>query len=102
MWMLLLFVVYQMGVVCFPHVHVVNGVVVIHSHLFVDDSHEHTEQAVVSLQSIGHYHCTDVPECVELEEVNRWSVVYYCASIVSAPQKGMLWAFDQRGPPSVC
>lgn len=100
--MLFLFVVYQTGIVGFSHVHVVNGVVVIHSHLFAGDDHEHTENQVASLQCLCHFECSEVPSELSLAPVERWCRLMDFDIRESKPAQSMMWAFDLRGPPSVC
>ena len=100
--MLLLFVVYQVGITSFVHVHIVNGVTVVHSHLTVDNEHEHTANQVASIDYICHYVCSDVPECVTLEAVCYELVQrHYAEALVSTLPKAIC-AFCLRGPPAVC
>ena len=100
--MLLLFVVYQVGITSFVHVHIVNGVTVVHSHLTVDNEHEHTANQVASIDYICHFVCSDVPECVTLEAVcSEFVQRQYAEALVSVVRIAVR-AFCLRGPPAVC
>ena len=100
--MLLLFVTYQVGITSFVHVHIVNGVTVVHSHLLGDSEHEHTEKQVTSIDCCCHYFCADVPEAVAvaaprvvvLQKVYAEALVRVVTSDVPT--------FCLRGPPAVC
>ena len=100
--MLLLFVVYQVGITSFVHVHIVNGVTVVHSHLTVDNEHEHTANQVASIDYICHFVCSDVPECVTLKAVcSEFVQRQYAEALVSVVRIAVR-AFCLRGPPAVC
>ena len=100
--MLLLFVVYQVGITSFVHVHIVNGVTIVHSHLLGDNAHDHTEKQVASIDCTCHYVCSDVPEAVAvaaprvvlLQKVYAEALVRVVTSDVPT--------FCLRGPPAVC
>jgi hypothetical protein len=100
--MLLLFVVYQVGVTSFVHVHIVNGVTVVHSHLLGDSEHDHTEAQVKSIELTCHYVCSDVPEAVAVAapSVERLQADY--AEALVGEVTSDVPTFCLRGPPAVC
>jgi hypothetical protein len=100
--MLLLFVVYQIGAVSFPHVHIINGVAIFHSHFSSDDNHEHTAKQVDSLDCICQFVCSDVPTLVSFVPLVRSEVVVRYAEPLFAEHKGSVNHFNKRGPPSIC
>lgn len=100
--MLLLFVVYQVGVTSFVHVHIVNGVTVVHSHLLGDSEHDHTEAQVKSIELTCHYVCSDVPEAVAVAapSVEHFQADYPEALVGEVTSD--VPTFCLRGPPAVC
>lgn len=98
-FMLLLFVAYQIGAACFPHVHTVNGIAVFHSHLFADADHDHTAKQVESLDCICHFLCSEVttPPMIE-RPVQSLFVCQDFKPIFYFLQK-VIRHFDLRGPP---
>ena len=100
--MLLLFVTYQVGITSFVHVHIVNGVTVVHSHLMGDSEHDHTEKQVTSIVCCCHYFCADVPEAVAIAApyVERLQVDYAEALVGEVTSE--VPTFCLRGPPAVC
>lgn len=54
LFLLALFVSYQVGVIAFTHVHYVNGVMVVHSHPSTNSSHQHTASQIVLFSLLGH------------------------------------------------
>ena len=100
--MLLLFVTYQVGITSFVHVHIVNGVTVVHSHLMGDSEHDHTEKQVTSIVCCCHYFCADVPEAVAIAApyVERLQVDY--AEALVGVVASDVPTFCLRGPPAVC
>lgn len=101
-FMLLLFVAYQIGVVCFPHVHMVNGAAVVHSHLYADADHDHTTKQVDTLDCICHFLCSEVatPPSVELP-IQPLLVGQDFKPVFYLLQK-VVRHFDLRGPPQNC
>ena len=56
----LLFLAYWGGVTLFTHSHVVNGVVIVHSHPF-KTGHQHTESQAETIFFLDHYVASSVP-----------------------------------------
>ncbi len=100
--MLLLFVVYQVGVTSFVHVHIVNGVTIVHSHLLGDNEHEHTEKQVASIDCCCHYFCADVPEAVAVAAPNVVLLQVDYAEALVGEVTSDVPTFCLRGPPAVC
>ncbi len=61
--LLALFSIYYGSIVVFAHVHVVNGVMLVHSHPF-KQTHTHTPEQFLVLQSASSFHSleTELPE----------------------------------------
>ena len=100
--MLLLFVVYQVGITSFVHVHIVNGVTVVHSHLLGDSEHDHTEAQVKSIELACHYACSDVPEAVAVAAPFVVSLHTDYAEALVEVVTSEVPTFCLRGPPAVC
>ena len=100
--MLLLFVVYQVGVTSFVHVHIVNGVTIVHSHLLGDNEHEHTEKQVASIDCCCHYFCADVPEAVAVAAPSVVLLQVDYAEALVGEVTSDVPTFCLRGPPAVC
>lgn len=56
----LLFLTYWGGVTLFTHSHVVNGVIIVHSHPF-KTGHQHTESQAETIFFLDHYVASSVP-----------------------------------------
>lgn len=56
-----LFLTYQVSITMFTHVHIINGVMIVHSHPSSDDHHTHTAGQVITIAHIGSYQ-TPEPE----------------------------------------
>ena len=56
----LLFLTYWGGVTLFTHSHVVNGVIIVHSHPF-KTGHQHTEDQAETIFFLDHYMASAVP-----------------------------------------
>ena len=57
----LLFLMYWGGITLFAHSHVVNGVIMVHSHPFKAD-HQHTQAEAETIFYLGHYAASSLPE----------------------------------------
>lgn len=100
--MLLLFIIYQVGITSFVHVHLVNGVTVVHSHLTVDNEHEHTENQVASIDCNCHYVCSEIPELISISAPTMTlSPIDYAEALVGVV-KSEVSIFCLRGPPAMC
>lgn len=54
LFLLTLFLAYQVGITMFAHVHYVNGVMLVHSHPSTDN-HNHTEGQILTLAHVAHF-----------------------------------------------
>lgn len=68
----LLFLTYWGGVTLFTHSHVVNGVIIVHSHPF-KTGHQHTESQAETIFFLDHYVASSVP------------VLFGCRSLLLCP-----------------
>lgn len=55
LFLLALFLTYQVSITMFTHVHIINGVMIVHSHPSSDDHHTHTAGQVITIAHIGSY-----------------------------------------------
>ncbi len=67
MFLLALFVAFQVGITMFSHVHYINGVMLVHSHPS-SDNHTHTEGQVLTLAQVSNFVGT-APAVAELAEL---------------------------------
>lgn len=56
----LLFLMYWGGITLFNHSHVVNGVIIVHSHPF-QANHQHTPDQAETIFLLGHYTASSLP-----------------------------------------
>ena len=69
LFLLTLFVAYQVSITMFSHVHYVNGVMIVHSHPSADNEHMHTDAQILSLAQVSEWTGTE-PSFVTLGEVS--------------------------------
>ena len=55
LFLLTLFVAYQVSITMFSHVHYVNGVMMVHSHPSTNNEHTHTEGQILALAHVSHW-----------------------------------------------
>ena len=64
-FLLILFLGYTAGITLFTHLHVVNGISIVHSHPFKKDIHHtHTAVEFELIQMLNHYVSTNPPSAV--------------------------------------
>ncbi len=54
--LLALFLTYQVSITAFTHVHIVNGVMIVHSHPSSQKHHQHTSGQVISIAHLSTIH----------------------------------------------
>lgn len=59
LFLLALFLTYQVSINMFAHVHIINGVMIVHSHPSSDNRHTHTAGQVITIAQIGSYHTVE-------------------------------------------
>ena len=69
LFMLTLFLEYQVSITMFAHVHYVNGVMIVHSHPSTDNEHTHSEAQILTLAKISDWSGSE-PVFVTLSEVH--------------------------------
>ena len=65
--LLTLFLAYQIGITSFTHVHIVNGVMIVHSHPSSDKNHKHTTGQVISIAHLSTVQTLEAELSIELE-----------------------------------
>ena len=69
LFLLTLFVSYQVSITMFAHVHYINGVMIVHSHPSTDNQHTHSEGQILTLAQMSEWASVE-PDFVTLGEVN--------------------------------
>ncbi len=99
-FLLTLFAVYYSIIAIYTHVHIINGVMVVHSHPF-HGQHTHTEGQLLVLNFLSHFYSEEVGETVSFTIPFRPLLYilpdeYIETSPCSLFSDGIYW----RGPPS--
>lgn len=68
LFLLTLFVAYQVGITMFAHIHYVNGVMIVHSHPSTGSQHTHSQGQILTLAHVTGWNTTE-PVWVSLSEV---------------------------------
>lgn len=99
LFLLTLFVAYQVGITMFSHVHYVNGVMIVHSHPS-SDNHTHTEGQYLTLAQVSDFVGTQ-PVLAELAELYL-PVLYtlHCHRELVICQSLYSQCISLRAPPS--
>ncbi len=87
----LIFILYWGGVTLFTHSHVVNGVIIVHSHPF-KAHHQHTQAEVETIFFLDHYATPCIP-------VLEPAVLYFCLllGVLAIPRTVRLCLLQARG-----
>lgn len=72
--LLSLFLAYQASVTMFTHAHIVNGVMIVHSHPSSQKQHTHTEGQVITIAHLASFHGVEPDAGVEV--VSECPVLY--------------------------
>lgn len=68
--LLTLFLTYQVSITMFAHVHIINGVMIVHSHPSSSKHHTHTSGQVITIAHIGSFQTLE-PEVGVIVTVER-------------------------------
>ncbi|WP_187289308.1 hypothetical protein [Bacteroides helcogenes] len=97
----LLFIVYLGGLTLFTHSHVVNGVIIVHSHPF-KGQHEHSEVQLETIFFVSSFVASSLPSCLI---ATLFSLVLLCVLAIPATEwikrvksRGVI---SLRAPPSL-
>lgn len=97
----LIFVSYLCGIALFTHSHVVNGVIIVHSHPF-KDAHSHTPKQFETIMYLSSYLMPDVTVSEELVQFFPLFLGLLCFPLViSGSKKREVRLVSLRAPP-VC
>lgn len=95
---LMLFLTYQTVVIAFAHVHVVNGVMLVHSHPF-KSQHDHSDGQTLVLHSMSTFHSLEAAPGFMLPA----PVFFLIALLLIAPSQRVVSTYHEgiflRGPP---
>ena len=99
LFLLTLFVSYQVSITMFAHVHYINGVMIVHSHPSTDNQHTHSEGQILTLAQMSEWASVE-PDFVTLGEVNL-SVFYTleCNRLACYVQDQYACCIALRAPP---
>ena len=99
LFLLILFVSYQVSITMFAHVHYINGVMIVHSHPSTDNQHTHSEGQILTLAQMSEWASVE-PDFVTLGEVNL-SVFYTleCNRLACYVQDQYACCIALRAPP---
>lgn len=99
--LLALFVTYTTAYLTYRHVHVVDGVIVVHSHPFSEDAdhHSHTTQQLTIIDQLGHLQYLQYA-VVEVDPVlfGEWSTAENFYHLLYYSLAGS-FSFNLRAPP---
>ena len=99
LFLLTLFVSYQVSITMFAHMHYINGVMIVHSHPSTDNQHTHSEGQILTLAQMSEWASVE-PDFVTLGEVNL-SVFYTleCNRLACYVQDHYACCIALRAPP---
>ena len=99
LFLLTLFVSYQVSITMFAHMHYINGVMIVHSHPSTDNLHTHSEGQILTLAQMSEWASVE-PDFVTLGEVNL-SVFYTleCNRLACYVQDQYAGCIALRAPP---
>lgn len=72
--LLMLFVSYQASVVSFTHVHIINGVTIVHSHPFTSE-HQHSGSQCFQLELLSHFLSLELEMTIAEAPDYRWVLI---------------------------
>lgn len=100
--LLILLVGYMSSVMCFTHVHLVDGVYITHSHPFdKKSSHNHPKSETVFFYSLSHYLTTSLDLPYSIEYQNTYCVTIGILITISRLQGKKIICHLLRAPPFV-
>lgn len=102
MLLLTLFVVFKTSVTMFTHIHIVDGVIIVHSHPYADEHHTHSVEQIISIAQVAstqvlepHAECNITVDCHVL---HGESTVF----VLSSAQTTDVCRPSLRAPPFCC
>lgn len=97
----LIFVSYLCGIALFTHSHVVNGVIIVHSHPF-KDAHSHTTKQFETIMYLSNYLMPDITVSEELVRfIPLFLGLLFFPLVTSGSKKREVRVVSLRAPP-VC
>lgn len=99
--LLVLFSTYFLSISIFTHTHIVDNVLVVHSHPYKSSSHQHTTNALMLIDQISHFNVSDlVPPHFEFKQQSFFlrNIVSYCC--IGEYVKNSVSRHFLRPPPS--
>lgn len=100
-FLLTLLAAHMICVFCFTHVHVVNGVRIVHSHPYSESSgHQHTTQEFVLLAGISHLNALPSPSSVFEFRDYSTTVYIYINYRIGDKQMAPVPLYFLRAPPA--
>ncbi|MFA6812793.1 MAG: hypothetical protein WCR45_06855 [Bacteroidaceae bacterium] len=71
----IVFLSYEMMTTCFTHTHIINGVIIVHSHPY-NKNHpfKHTKNQAYTFRALGHHVVTEAPPIINIPE-EKWQII---------------------------
>lgn len=98
MSLLVLFVMYQVSITAFTHVHCIDGVLITHSHPF-QGSHSHTETSFAVIGYLSSFSSSEPVAYEELNPVRPLLAVLYAATATPMAKGEPVITLFLRAPP---
>ncbi len=99
--MLGFFMAYFCSITLFSHVHIINGVTIVHSHPF-KQGHTHSQEQAINLFSLSHFLSVETDECLVEKPTPVCLYAFDCLHDTSAVSSCQFECPSLRGPPSFC
>jgi hypothetical protein len=101
---LFLFIFYTCSISLFPHKHIINGIVYVHSHPYEKDSkgnpiHSHTSEQIHTIQILSHFSIISFTHYVSFKKVGTFVVRLFIRILNSPNYTLVISSLILRAPP---
>lgn len=96
----LIFIMYISGISLFPHTHIINGNIIVHSHIYFGH-HDHTDSEIVTIEQLST--CYFQENILHIDIPENISVLLYSFAVpstIDGKYSEHLKSETLRGPPS--
>lgn len=100
--LLALFLTYQVSITMFTHVHIVNGVMIVHSHPSSSKHHTHTTGQVISIAHLTAINTLAAETSTTITVDRPMLYVLKCQTIIFRAPAPHTHCIHLRAPPSYC
>ncbi len=98
---MMLYLVFQVGITLFPHVHIVNGEKVVHSHPYSSANHNHSGDSIATIARLSSVQTLKAEGAFCQEVMLPMLYAVEVARVIDILYAGHTCAVGLRGPP-VC